>query len=81
MLCSIFFLHTFTNCGQSIGNEACVSQELHEACGRGELDCPEPKNSTDVDDTEMSPTTEELEEGEDCEDGVQDSVWILYIRN
>ncbi|CAG9533941.1 unnamed protein product [Cercopithifilaria johnstoni] len=42
-----------------------ANMELHEACGRGELDYPEPENSGDVDDTEMSPTADEEEEDEE----------------
>ncbi|EFO25524.2 hypothetical protein LOAG_02961 [Loa loa] len=51
-----------------------ANMELHEACSRGELDCPEPENSGDIVDTEMSPTVDEEEEdGEACEDDAQDS--------
>ncbi|EJW88582.1 hypothetical protein WUBG_00506 [Wuchereria bancrofti] len=50
-----------------------ANMELHEACGRGELDCPEPESSGDIDDTEMSPTADEEEDGEECEDNTQNS--------
>ncbi|KAK6106181.1 hypothetical protein QQG55_23215 [Brugia pahangi] len=52
--------------------------ELHEACGRGELDCPEPESSGDIDDTEMSPTADEEEDGEECEDDTQNSVSFCF---
>ncbi|VDK79453.1 unnamed protein product [Litomosoides sigmodontis] len=44
-----------------------ANMELHEACGRGELDCQEPG---DVDDTEMSRSADEEEE-EECESDAQ----------
>uniref|UniRef100_A0A915PYD0 Uncharacterized protein n=1 Tax=Setaria digitata TaxID=48799 RepID=A0A915PYD0_9BILA len=53
-----------------------ANMELHEACGRGELDCTEPENSGDIDDTGMSPTAEddEDEEEEGCESDIQYNV-------
>lgn len=63
-MCKCFYLL----CGKHY-----VLQELHEACGRGELDCAEPEGSGDVDDTEMSPTADEEEE-EECESDAEYSV-------
>ncbi|VDO48200.1 unnamed protein product [Onchocerca flexuosa] len=54
-----------------------ANMELHEACGRGELDCLEPENNGDIDDTEMSPTADEEEEdGEGGESDTQCSIGI-----
>lgn len=54
-------------------------QELHEACGRGELDCQEPESNDDIHDTEMSPTVDE-EEDEECESDSQCSVSLLFTK-
>ncbi|VDK68621.1 unnamed protein product [Onchocerca ochengi] len=52
-----------------------ANMELHEACGRGELDCLEPENNGDIDDTEMPPTAgEEEEDGEEGESDTQCSI-------
>ncbi|MCP9258002.1 hypothetical protein DINM_001167 [Dirofilaria immitis] len=55
-----------------------ANMELYKACRRGELDCHEPENNDDIDDTEMSPTVDEEEEdGERYESDTQCSIDIL----
>ncbi|KAL3998546.1 hypothetical protein ACH3XW_15490 [Acanthocheilonema viteae] len=73
------FSSTSADIGATEGGDSSLSvptwdianMELHEACGRGELDCPEPENSGDIDDTEMSPSADEEEDGEECESDTQ----------
>lgn len=44
------------------------------------MDCAEPENSGNIDDTEMSPTADEEEDGEECESDTQYNV-SLYLHS